>query len=280
MAVPSERTTGSMIESSAEQRTAESTTEGTREGTTEPMAESMAEVTNEATNEAMARSTAAGGTPCRSGRPARLHLFDLDGTLIRESTAALEISRELGLDEEIRALETAFSAGRMTPPEFAQRACALWSELTEEIVDAAFLNAPWLSGIREVWAEIRERGERSAVISLSPDFFVRRLTGDGWGADAAFGSGWPAIPFREPIDPVKILSPEAKVRIAGGLCAGFGVSWEQCVAYGDSMSDAALFGVVPFSVAVNADGHVRGLASAEYRGADLREAYALVPGRP
>lgn len=255
MAVPSERRTERRTESRSERRT---------EGRSASHPECRTQ----------------GRSARRSERPARLHLFDLDGTLIRESTAALEISRELGLDEEIRALEAAFSAGGMTPPEFAQRACALWTELTEEVVDAAFRNAPWLSGIREVWAEIRERGERSAVISLSPDFFVRRLAHDGWGADAAFGSGWPAIPFREPIDPVKILSPEAKVRIADQLCAEFGVSRAQCVAYGDSMSDAALFAAVPVSVAVNADGHVRDLASAEYRGADLREAYALVPGRP
>ncbi|NLU76136.1 hypothetical protein HCC61_26400 [Streptomyces sp. HNM0575] len=260
------------------------------------------------------------GTP--PNRPARLHLFDLDGTLIRGSSAAVEISHQLGLDEEIRELELAFAAGGMTPPEFAARACALWSELTDDHVTAAFMDAPWLAGIREVWQEIRERGERSAVISLSPDFFVGRLllqappsrhgraprdgTGDtagargpavltdrgpggppretgadpGRGADAAYGSRWPTVPFREQPDPAGILSAEAKVRIADELCAEFGVSRSDCVAYGDSMSDAALFAAVPVSVAVNADGHVRDLASAEYEGEDLREAYGLVRKSP
>jgi phosphoserine phosphatase len=224
----------------------------------------------------------------------------------------------------------------MTPPDFAARACALWAELTEEHVDAAFLGAPWLSGIREVWDEIRARGERSAVISLSPDFFVSRLlrqappprpvgspvdrsvgrsagrpggtdgvarsssdaradaradggadagavgsavAGEdvpGRGVDVTYGSRWPAVPFRELPDPAGILSAEAKVRIADELCAQFGVSRSECVAYGDSMSDAALFAAVPVSVAVNADGHVRDLATAEYEGEDLREAYGLV----
>lgn len=279
----------------------------------------------------------------RSDRPSRLHLFDLDGTLIYGSSAAVEISHQLGLDEEIRELELAFAAGGMTPPEFAARACAMWAELTEDHVTAAFLEAPWLSGIREVWEEIRERGERSAVISLSPDFFVSRLlaeappspaggegragsrgaaersgavaeaedaagaaagpwsggpaggpagcapsvgvpaktgAGRGRGADATYGSRWPAVPFREAPDPAGILSAEAKVRIADELCERFGVSRSECVAYGDSMSDAALFAAVPVSVAVNADGHLKGLASAEYVGGDLREAYGLVRKGP
>lgn len=263
--------------------------------------------------------------------------------MIYGSSAAVEISRQLGRDDEIRELELAFAAGGMTPPEFATRACALWSELTEDHVTAAFLQAPWLSGIREVWEDIRRRGERSAVISLSPDFFVRRLldrappspaalgragvreavgavagdaaeaadaadavpgrrakseagaaadgtdteggevrvdAGGSRGADATYGSRWPSVPFRELPDPAGILSAEAKVRIADELCAQFGVSRGECVAYGDSMSDAALFRAVPVSVAVNADGHLRGLASAEYVGRDLRDAYGLVRKGP
>ena len=221
----------------------------------------------------------------RYGARPRLHLFDLDGTLLHGSSAAVEISRQLGLDAEIRELEIAFAEQGLTPPDFAARACALWSELTEQHVEAAFAQAPWLAGIREVWEEIRARGERCAVISLSPDFFVRRLLDrsppssdgrTGGGADAAHGSRWPAVPFREPVDPAGILSAAAKVRIADELCAEFGVLRSECVAYGDSMSDAELFAAVPVSVAVNADRHLRGRASFEYQGHDLREAYELI----
>ena len=213
----------------------------------------------------------------------RLHLFDLDGTLLHGSAAPVEISRQLGVEREIRELERAFAARELSPPDFAVRACALWSELTEATVERAFAGAPWLEGIREVWADIRERGERCAVISLSPDFFVRRLL--GWGADATRASRWPDLVAGEgrngpypsaPVDPSGILTPAAKVKIARELCAKFAVPAEECVAYGDSLSDAELFAEVPVSVAVNADHHVRELASHEYSGRDLREAYALV----
>ncbi|MFF7179849.1 HAD-IB family phosphatase [Streptomyces sp. NPDC008121] len=211
------------------------------------------------------------------GNGPRLHLFDLDGTLIRGSAAAVEISRQLGLSEEIAALEEGFPVKGLTPDEFAVQARELWSELTAEQVTAAFEGAPWLDGIREVWADLKAQGDRCAVISLSPDFFVERLL--DWGADAAYGSRWPAVPFTQPIHRPGILNARAKVSIAHRLCTEFGVSLEDCVAYGDSMSDAALFGVVSETVAVNADHHLAHLARHSYAGPDLREAYALVRKR-
>lgn len=205
----------------------------------------------------------------------KLHLFDMDGTLLYGSAAAVEISRQLGMEREIAELERGFAAGELTPPQFAQLACDLWAaELTEAQVAAAFESAPWLAGIRDVWADIRERGERCAVISLSPGFFVERLL--EWGADAAHGSRWPAVPIRERVEPSGILSTAAKVRIADELCAEYGLTRADCVAYGDSMSDTALFAAVPASVAVNADHHVSELATFAYTGRDLRDAYELV----
>jgi len=205
---------------------------------------------------------------------ARLHLFDLDGTLLRGTSSPVEISRQLGLEAETVALDEAISAGLIGPPEYATRVHALWADLTDAHVAAAFEAAPWLERIREVWAEIRERGEFCAVVSLSPSFFVERLI--GWGAHAAHGSVFPAVPFTEPVDPAGVLTAAAKVDVADRLCQEFGVARVDCVAYGDSLSDKDLFGAVPVSVAVNADCHLSGLATHSYMGGDLWEAYELV----
>ncbi|MFJ6939278.1 HAD family hydrolase [Streptomyces sp. NPDC101132] len=203
-----------------------------------------------------------------------LHLFDLDGTLMHGTAAPAEISRQLGLSAEIAVLEAEFSARRIGPPDFAVRLHALWTELTAEHVRAAFDGAPWLLGIREVWQEIRERGDYCAVISLSPSFFVELLL--EWGAHAAHGSVFPSVPFTRPMDIAGILTPARKVEVADRLCARFGVSRQDCVAYGDSATDAALFEAVPVSVAVNARPHLAAVATHVYQGFDLREAYRLV----
>jgi phosphoserine phosphatase len=99
---------------------------------------------------------------------ARLHLFDLDGTLLHGSTAPLEISRQLGPEAETVALGKAISAGRIGPPEYARQVHDLWTELTEAHATAAFDGAPWMSGIEDVWREIRRNGDYCAVVSLSP----------------------------------------------------------------------------------------------------------------
>ncbi len=193
---------------------------------------------------------------------------------MRGSAAAVEISRQLGVSAEIAELERDFLLRALAPDEFAVRARELWGELTEAQVEAAFEGAPWLAGIEEVWADIRSRGEYCAVISLSPDFFVERLL--AWGAHAAHGSRWPAVPFLEPVERAGILNAAAKVKIADLLCEKFGLLRSDCVAYGDSMSDAEIFAAVPLSVAVNADHHVSEIAALAYQGGDLREAYELV----
>ncbi|MEU1404241.1 HAD-IB family phosphatase [Streptomyces sp. NPDC005728] len=205
---------------------------------------------------------------------ARLHLFDLDGTLLHGTTAPVEISRQLGREAETVALDRAIAEGRIGPPQYATQVYDLWADLTEAHVSAAFEAAPWLARIREVWAAIRGAGDYCAVVSLSPSFFVERLL--GWGAHAAHGSRFPAVPFAEPVDPAGVLSAAAKVTIADRLCEEFGVSRADCVAYGDSLSDKELFAAVPVSVAVNADGHLAGLATYSYIGRDLWDAYELV----
>jgi len=205
---------------------------------------------------------------------ARLHLFDLDGTLLHGTSAPVEISRQLGLEAETVALDQAVGAGLIGPPEYAQQVHAMWASLTEAHVVAAFDGAPWLARIRDVWTEIGGQGDYCAVVSLSPSFFVERLI--GWGAHAAHGSLFPAVPFTEPVDPAGVLSAAAKVRIAERLCERFGVARADCIAYGDSSSDKDLFGAVPISVAVNADHHLSDIATHSYNGMDLWEAYELV----
>jgi phosphoserine phosphatase len=202
-----------------------------------------------------------------------LHVFDMDGTLLRGTTASLQIARHLGCTEELAGLEARFAAGEIGTRAFASAIHGLWRSLTGPVVAAVFGACPWLDGIPEVCADIRERGERSVVITMSPDFFARHLLELGF--DDVVASRFPALPFREPLDPARILTPDDKVRIVDELRAGHGVVPSRCVAYGDSMSDAPLFRRLTKTVAVNADHHLAELAAVSYRGGDLAGAYAL-----
>lgn len=202
-----------------------------------------------------------------------LHIFDMDGTLLAGTTANLEIARVLGTLDELVALEAEFAAGDLDTRGFSAAVHALWTELTPAVVAAAFAGGPWLSGIEEVCADIRGRGEHSVVITMSPDFFARALLDLGF--DEVVASRFPALPFRAPLDPEEILTPADKVRVTEDLRRRYGLERSQCVAYGDSMSDAPLFAHLRNTVAVNADHHVAGLAAIAYQGDDLGAAYRL-----
>ncbi|MEU6208717.1 HAD family hydrolase [Streptomyces sp. NPDC090085] len=203
-----------------------------------------------------------------------LHLFDLDGTLMYGSSSPAEISRQLGLSAELAELERSFLAQEIGPHQFSVAVHQLWSGLTPAHVRAAFDGAPWLAGIRDVWQEIRRRGDYCAVISLSPSFFVELLL--EWGADAAHGSVFPEVPFTRPVEAAGILTPQGKVTVAERLRERFGVTRDDCVAYGDSVTDAHLFEAVAVSVAVNARPYLAERATHVYEGRDLREAYQLL----
>lgn len=202
-----------------------------------------------------------------------LHVFDMDGTLLRGTTAGLELGRRLDRSSWVQSLERDFASGRVTAVEFSLRIGALWSELDDGIVADVAAAAPWMEGIPEVCADIRARGETSMLITMSPDFFARYLLGRG--IDTVHASAFPPLPLSSPVDPAGLLEPADKVRITEAVRSRLGLPATACVAYGDATSDEPLFAHLPHTVAVNAAARVEGLARAAYRGDDLRAAYAL-----
>nr|WP_211177291.1 haloacid dehalogenase-like hydrolase [Pseudonocardia acidicola] len=192
----------------------------------------------------------------------------MDGTLLRGSSASLELGRRIGRLAEIEGFEVASATGLMDNLGFARACHPIWQTITESDIDAAFHGAPWMEGVAQVWADIAARGEYSAVISMSPLFFVRRLL--GWGVGTAHATD---ITVGGPLDPALVLTTQSKVTIAHELLARYELSPDDCVAYGDSRSDTALFRALRHTVAVNGDAEIRALARVTYEGTDLRAAY-------
>jgi phosphoserine phosphatase len=193
----------------------------------------------------------------------------MDGTLLA-GAATVELARhfdKLSIGEEV---EARFLAGTVSDTEFWQTLLDICGEATEADLDAAFAGAPWMTGVAEVFADIRARKETAIVISQSPTFFVNRL--QAWGAHETYGS---AVEIGVPVADDATLSADAKVAITEEALSRLGLGPEECVAYGDSGSDVGLFRWLPHTVAVNAAPAITGLAAARYCGSDLREAYAL-----
>jgi phosphoserine phosphatase len=201
----------------------------------------------------------------------RLHIFDMDGTLLH-GAASVELSRHLGagIFAAADAVERSWVRGEISDTGFWEAMLPLWVGVTESQIDGAFTAAPWIDGLRGVFADISARGEVCAVISQSPLFFVRRL--EQWGAHRTFGTRVaPGVAVTDD----QLLTVRDKVDITLGLLEEFGLDERACVAYGDSSSDVLLFDHLRHTVGVNCKEVLRERSAAVYDGADLREAYAL-----
>ena len=96
----------------------------------------------------------------------RLHVFDMDGTLLR-GAASVELSRHLGRFAEADRIEQEWVRGEIGSVTFWERMLPLWRDVSEDRIDAAFRSSDWLAGVPEVFADIRGRGE----MILDPDEF-------------------------------------------------------------------------------------------------------------
>ena len=197
-----------------------------------------------------------------------LHVFDMDGTLLKGS-ACLEISRTVGVLDETLAIEDTWSKGEISDNDFWVRCLPLWKDLTDEQIDHTFATSPWLKGVQSVFSDIKSRNEKSAVISQSPLFFVERL--HTWGVNFTYGS---LVTPGNSAGAEQLMTSRDKLNITGRLLSELGLSHDHCVAYGDSMSDLDLFKSLPNTVAVNGREPIRELARVCYEGPSMWDGYA------
>jgi phosphoserine phosphatase len=199
----------------------------------------------------------------------KLHIFDMDGTLLAGS-ACLELSRHAGHIDDVNEMEGRWGRGEIGHVEFYELLLPLWKGIEDADVEEVFAGIAWLDGIEAVWRDIDARGEHSVVITLSPQFFADKLL--DLGLHEAYGA---EVLSGEPLVPEQVLTPESKVYIAVEVLERLGLGAEDTVAYGDSSSDLPLFELLENTVSVNGSEGLADHAAVTYEGNDLREAYAL-----
>jgi phosphoserine phosphatase len=168
----------------------------------------------------------------------RLFVFDMDGTLLIRTTACIEIAKVSGTLDQLHILEQKFAAGEIDAFCFAQNIGALWGMVDEQVVITAFEATPKLANIKAVTTLIRKGGGKSCLITMSPDFYANLFY--EYGFDFIGASQFPRSPSEE-VKRENILSPKDKATIVQRWCDRLGFELNQCVAFGDSMSDYLLF---------------------------------------
>jgi len=207
-------------------------------------------------------------------RPLKAVVFDMDGTLTPVRSVWQHIHEYLGTWEThgLPSLN-AFLAGRITYREFADRDVAAWRGVPRARLEEAVAAIPLRPGVPELVSALRERGCRLAVLSSGLDLLVRRVADPlgfelclcnelGFSAGVIDGRvtinvGWDGKPEQLPV-----------------ICRRFGVMAAEVAMVGDGSGDAAVFPLVGFGVAFNADPEVEARADAAVRHEDAR---ALLP---
>jgi phosphoserine phosphatase len=200
----------------------------------------------------------------------RAHIFDMDGTLVRSTSAPVLVAAAMGRGDSLVELEHRFATGAATAVDFARALHAMWGVVPPEVARRAFLSAPLIENVREVLEDIRLRSEVACLITMSPDYFAEQFL--EFGFDAVFASPFPRS-AEVALDEAAILNPEDKPRLAARFCAEHGVRLRDAVAYGDSMSDVFLFEEAGLGISVNGDHHFAELADIAVEGSDLMLAY-------
>lgn len=201
----------------------------------------------------------------------RLFVFDMDGTLLPNTTALLEIAKLTGHFEEITHIEKLYVEGKVDNFSFSRTVVEFWKSLSLNTVKEAFEKAPKIDNIKKVLQTIDENGDVSCLITASQDFFAHHFY--DYGFDFIFASKDFCLDKRELIEG-RSLQAQHKLMISQQLCHQLGFPFHETVAFGDSISDVKLFQNLVHTVSVNGDHHVRSLASHHYQGKDLLEAFS------
>jgi phosphoserine phosphatase len=206
----------------------------------------------------------------------RLFVFDMDGTLLIQTTACVEIAKATGTLHHLDRLEEQFARREIDAFCFAQQIGALWGSLDSQLIRTAFEATPKLNNIKTVTDLIRTAGGTSCLITMSPDFFAHLFY--DYGFDFIGASQFPKS-SEEEISREKILNPQDKVVLVRKWCDELSLEMSHCVAFGDSMSDYLLFQELEHTVSVNGDPTLKGLARYHYEGLDLHDAFLSVCDR-
>jgi phosphoserine phosphatase len=198
----------------------------------------------------------------------RLVSFDLDGTLFPSTSTCLELGRILGHVDQIRALEQAYAAGRISNSDVATADAAAYEGRTVSEIERHVLGIPLIAGFQQVVDELKSHGCHVLLVTVTWSFAARALAAR-YGLDGFAGA------VMAEADGVLLGRVERhfeagdKSRFVRAYAACHGIEMSECAAVGDSRSDLALFEAVGLPIALNASQDARAAARVVVDSLDL-----------
>ncbi|UCE36500.1 MAG: HAD-IB family phosphatase [Thermoplasmata archaeon] len=199
--------------------------------------------------------------------------FDLDGVLVDTFSSWVWMHKHFNVnnDESLYA----YQRGEIDYAEFMRRDIALWLEKKKDMtindVEEILSSIPLVKGAKEVVAELKEYGVKTAIISCGIEVLANRVA-KKFGIDFVVANGL-VVDEDGRLTGEGTLSIELadKGKPLRKLLLQNSVKKEESAAIGNSYGDAAMFDVCGFGIAFNPqDDITREKADLIIQGDDLR----------
>jgi phosphoserine phosphatase len=173
----------------------------------------------------------------------RLAFFDLDGTLKQARDPYVYLHQRLGTWEASQAFFGKGLSGELAYDEWLRLDAALWQGVSRARIEELLRQNPYLPGAVETVRTLKRAGVLVALVSTGLDLHARQVQAD-LGIDYVFAN---EILFEKGLasgQAVAHLPEGGKGEVVAQLQAELGVRRDECLAVGDGMSDAGMFGRV------------------------------------
>jgi len=189
----------------------------------------------------------------------KLVSFDMDGTLIKNTTADLFFASLLNVEKEVLELETGLKQGLIDNNDFMVKVGLIMKELSLDFVTNNFHNLPLIDGIEDTIEALKHHGVITMLITSSGEYFAN-LFKSRFQFDYVFGTkhhidenGFIGIGIDD-------CSGKTKAMHLAQIAESNHISLAECVAVGDSLSDIPIFEKVGLAIAFNSDETLEGKA--------------------
>ncbi|MBJ7902220.1 HAD family hydrolase [Streptomyces sp. NPDC003656] len=212
----------------------------------------------------------------RHGHP--VVAFDLDGTLLRSTTASLVLADAMGHRPAVEELERLYGAYEIDNHEFATREAVLFTGATPAQIRGHLRSAPWIGGVRETLTALADSGRTLLLATLAWRFAAEELEYRPFFAEVC-GAGMELTEGGVLSGRVaQHIDEEGKLAFVARWCEAHGVGLDEIAVVGDSRSDVPLFRAAGTSIALNATADARAVADHALDTEDLRDILPLLDG--
>ncbi|MFC7280175.1 HAD family hydrolase [Paractinoplanes rhizophilus] len=208
-----------------------------------------------------------------SSTPVGAIFFDVDGTLVPNTSSSAYLAGFMGHQEEVNRVERDYANGILTNQQVSAVDAAGWAGQTHSNVMRWLTGLPLVDGISDVveWSKQRRLEPILATLAWEP---VGKYLASRFGFHSYCGSQLEIVDGAYTGNVIGSFDEYDKLNFAIRQAELLGFPIGHCAAIGDSRSDLPLFEAVGLSVAFNASEGVRRKASATATGPDIR---AVIP---